>query len=169
MRDDVAAALNINLEKESEEESEDEETWVLPTGRIALPRVPNVPVAVRPRDGRAAAALSDDEEEPRPTVDAASPDGLQRQGQRVALQSIGNMLTFQSTGGRTDVERLRDIELREEREQRKRQDDRKRMRIEDAPPPQPPPQPQPQPQPRMPLPWPLPRSLCGPGPYLGPY
>ena len=25
------------------------------------------------------------------------------------------------------------------------------------------------PQPRMPLPWPLPRSLCGPGPYLGPY
>ena len=165
MRDDVAAALNINLEKESEEESEDEETWVLPTGRIALPRVPNVPVAVRPRDGRAAAALSDDEEEPRPTVDAASPDGLQRQGQRVALQSIGNMLTFQSTGGRTDVERLRDIELREEREQRKWQDDRKRMRIEDAPPPQP----QPQPQPRMPLPWPLPRSLCGPGPYLGPY
>ena len=161
MRDDVAAALNINLE----DESEDEETWVLPTGRIALPRVPNVPVAVRPRDGRAAAALSDDEEEPRPTVDAASPDGLQRQGQRVALQSIGNMLTFQSTGGRTDVERLRDIELREEREQRKRQDDRKRMRIEDAPPPQP----QPQPQPRMPLPWPLPRSLCGPGPYLGPY
>ena len=165
MRDDVAAALNINLEKESEEESEDEETWVLPTGRIALPRVPNVPVAVRPRDGRAAAALSDDEEEPRPTVGPASPDGLQRQGQRVALQSIGNMLTFQSTGGRTDVERLRDIELREEREQRKRQDDRKRMRIEDAPPPQP----QPQPQPRMPLPWPLPRSLCGPGPYLGPY
>jgi len=168
MRDDVAAALNINLEKESEEESEDEETWVLPTGRIALPRVPNVPIAVRPRDGRAAAALSDDEEEPqepRPTVGAASPDGLQRQGQRVALQSIGNMLTFQSTGGRTDVERLRDIELREEREQRKRQDDRKRMRIEDAPPPQP----QPQPQPRMPLPWPLPRSLCGPGPYLGPY
>ena len=168
MRDDVAAALNINLEKESEEESEDEETWVLPTGRIALPRVPNVPVAVRPRDGRAAAALSDDEEEPeepRPTVGAASPDGLQRQGQRVALQSIGNMLTFQSTGGRTDVERLRDIELREEREQRQRQDDRKRMRIEDAPPPQP----QPQPQPRMPLPWPLPRSLCGPGPYLGPY
>ena len=155
MRDDVAAALNINLEEESEGESEGEETWVLPTGRIALPRVPNVPVAVRPRDGRAAAALSDDEEEPRPTVDAASPDGLQRQGQRVALQSIGNMLTFQSTGGRTDAERLRDIELREER--KRQRDDaaaaaaRKRMRT-------PPPPPQLaersplHPQPRRPLP-----------------
>ena len=155
MRDDVAAALNINLEEESEGESEGEETWVLPTGRIALPRVPNVPIVVRPRDGRAAAALSDDEEEPRPTVDAASPDGLQRQGQRVALQSIGNMLTFQSTGGRTDAERLRDIELREER--KRQRDDaaaaaaRKRMRT-------PPPPPQLaersplHPQPRRPLP-----------------
>ena len=156
MRDDVAAALNINLEEESEEESEDEETWVLPTGRIALPRVPDVPIAVRPRDGRAAAALLDEEEEePRPTVDAASPDGLQRQGQRVALQSIGNMLTFQYTGGRTDGERLRDIELREER--KRQRDDaaataaRKRVRT-------PPPPPQLaersplHPQPRRPLP-----------------
>ena len=156
MRDDVAAALNINLEEESEGESEGEETWVLPTGRIALPRVPNVPVAVRPRDGRAAAALSDDEEEPRPTVDAASPDGLQRQGQRVALQSIGNMLTFQSTGGRTDAERLRDIELREER--KRQRDDaaaaaaRKRMRTPPPPPPQLAERSPLHPQPRRPLP-----------------
>ena len=66
---DVAGGLNIDLEQQPDREPEPDETWELPTGRIA---VGDVLATVRPRwAGCIAAAqaldLDDEEEELRPT------------------------------------------------------------------------------------------------------
>ena len=119
---------------------------------------------VRPRDGRAVPALSDEEEEEvvaveglRPTVEEAPPSPFEMRNRRMALKAVSSTVETLVNSGEAQkfLEHAR----------------RDRKRIEDAPPPQPQPQPQVIVRPGV-IVRPeaiVPRSLCGPGPYLGPY
>ncbi len=122
----------------------------------------SVDAEVRPRDGRALPALSDEEEWAveglRPTVEEAPPSPFEMRNRRMALKAVSSTVETLVNSG--EAQKFLEHAWR----------DRKRMRIEDAPPP-------PQPQPQV-IVRPgvivrpeaiVPRSLCGPGPYLGPY